>query len=105
MTPAERATRLRQLYEQVRSLSDAIAQLEAEDDQFVAFRQRAQQAGRKSLPYPDYVRYTAFRDQLEAAWAAAGRPRTWDRAPVLLKLRDVLLVAGSEGGPTDPAAA
>ncbi|HEY3107182.1 MAG TPA: hypothetical protein VGL23_00415, partial [Chloroflexota bacterium] len=107
MTPAERVARLKQLYDQVKALNEEIAQLEAEDPQFVAFKQRSQQAGRKALPYLDYARYSAFRDQLEAAWTAAGRPRNWDRAELLVKLRDVLLVTGgpdSAAAPTPPVA-
>ena len=95
MTPAERVVRLKQLHDQVKALNEEIAQLEAEDEQYVAFRQRSQQAGRKLLAYLDYVRYSAFREQLEAAWTAAGRPRGWDKAPLLLKLREVLLVVGA----------
>jgi hypothetical protein len=49
------------------------------------------------------VRYSAFREQLEAAWTAAGRPRGWDKAQLLLKLREVLLVVGADvGGPEPP---
>ena len=104
MTPAERVVRLKQLHDQVKALNEEIAQLEAEDEQYVAFRQRSQQAGRKLLAYLDYVRYSAFREQLEAARTAAGRPRGWDKAPLLLKLREVLLVVGADTGGPAPVA-
>src|SRR5438093_834505 len=44
MTPAERVARLKQLYDQVKALNEEIAQLEAEDPTFVAFKQRSQPA-------------------------------------------------------------
>jgi len=98
MTPAERVARLKQLYEQVTALNAEIAQLEGEDGQFVSFKERSQQARRKLLAYPDFVRYSAYREQLEAAWTAAGRPRSWEQAELLVKLRDVLLISAAESG-------
>jgi hypothetical protein len=103
MTPAERVARLKQLYDQVKALNEEIAQLEAEDQQFVAFKQRSAKVGRKSLAYADYVRYSAYRDKLEDDWAKAGRPRNWEQAALLVKLRDVLLVTGPDAA--TPAAA
>src|SRR5262245_44624750 len=104
MTAAERVARLKLLYEKVAALNEEIAQLEAEDEQYVAFRQRAQGAGRRVLGYPDFVRYSGFRDQLEAAWQAAGRPRSWDKAEPLVKLREVLLIPPDPAGPLPGAA-
>lgn len=104
MSRAERAARLAQLREQVAALSEEIARLERDDDQFTAYLERAQGAARAALSYPDFARYYSAYEQLEHAWTTAGRPREWAQLPLLSRLRDVLLVPAPAAPTPAPAA-
>jgi hypothetical protein len=51
------------------------------------------------LPYAEFAKYAVAFEQLEALWAQAGRPQNWERLPLLMQLRRVLLVPTPGGQP------
>jgi len=105
MTRAERAQRLAQLREQLNAISAEINRLEREDEGYVAYAQRAQASRQQVLPYAEFAKYAVAFEQLEALYAQAGRPQNWERLPLLMQLRRVLLVPSPGQQPATARAA
>jgi hypothetical protein len=112
MSRAERAARITQLREQLTAIGEEINRLEREDEGYVAYIGRAQAARQNVLPYPEFARYAVAFEQFEGQWAQAGRPSNWAQLPLLMRLREVLLVpapapaaAGARAAPSPAGAA
>jgi hypothetical protein len=104
MTRPERAARIAQLREQLAAITEEINRLMREDEAYVAYAGRAQAARQNVLPYPDFARYVVAYEQFEAQWAQAGRPSNWERLPVLMQLREALLVPAQTTAGARPVA-
>src|SRR5690242_11686597 len=105
MSRPERAARVAQLREQLAAITEEINRLEREDEGYVAYAGRAQASRQNVLPYTEFARYAVAFEQLEAQWAQAGRPANWTQLPLLMRLREVLLVPAPGLAGARPAAA
>ena len=102
MTREERVARINQIRDQITSLNEELQRLANEDDQYGAYMDRARAGGKNALAYADFARVASAWEKLEASWVHADRPSTWGQLPLLNRLRDVLIVAGSPEPDSSP---